>query len=82
MLSFNDAREHARQCGYVLDGIDAVPLHRVLSRANSGKGAWSAVDILHPENLSVVVIPAGYWIDAKEIDALTAIGIDYVILED
>lgn len=81
MLTYLEARTHARQCGYVLDGIDAVPLHLVLSRAKSGKGAWAAVDILHPENLSVVC-PAGFWIDETEIKTLESIGVDYVILEN
>ena len=81
MISYTEARDHAIKCGFVLHGCDAVPLHRVLSRAKSGKGAWPAIDILHPETLHIVC-PAGYWIDEKEVKALEEIGVDYVILED
>lgn len=81
MLTYTQAREHARQCGFVLDGVDAVPLHKVMSRARSGKGAWPAIDVINPETLAVVC-PAGFWIDDKEITILESLGIDYVILED
>lgn len=81
MVTYTEARTHARACGYVLDGIDAVPIDQVLRRAKSGKGAWTAVDILHPEDQSVVC-PAGDWIDAEEINLLASIGVDYVILEN
>ena len=81
MLTYSQARIHATSCGFDLVSSDAVPLDKVLSRAKSGKGAWPAVDILHPENLSVLC-PAGYWIDEKEIELLRGAGVDYVILED
>lgn len=81
MLTYSQARTHAAACGFDLVHTDAVPIHRVLSRASSGRGAWLAVDVVHPENLSVVY-PAGYWIDADDIPKLEAIGVDYLILED
>jgi hypothetical protein len=81
MISYQEAREHAHKCGFVLDGIDAVPLHRVISRSKSGKGAWPAIDIVHPETLAVVC-PAGFWIDDAEVKMLESLGIDYVILEN
>lgn len=81
MLSYSEARAHARHCGYVLDGIDAVPVDKVLSRAKSGKGAWPAVDIIHPVTLAVVC-PAGYWVDEAEINTLKSIGVDYLIMEN
>ena len=81
MLTYSQARIHAASCGIDLSNADAVPLDKVLSRAKSGKGAWPAIDILHPENQSVIC-PAGYWIDEKEIETLRAAGVDYVILED
>lgn len=81
MITYTQARTHAHECGYVLDGIDAVPLHRVVSRSKSGKGAWPAHDILDPTTLDVVC-PAGFWIDENEVKTLESLGLDYVILED
>lgn len=81
MVTYSQARIHAQSCGFDLASTDAVPLHKVLSRARSGKGAWPAVDVLHPETLEVVC-PAGHWIDVAEVEMLESIGVDYVILED
>jgi hypothetical protein len=81
MLTYSQARIHAISCGFDLANTDAVPIDKIISRAKSGKGAWSAVDILHPEDQSVIC-PAGFWIDEKEIEVLRSIGIDYVIMED
>lgn len=81
MITFSQAREHAKKCGYVLGDVDAVPVEKIVSRSRSGRGAWTAVEILHPEDL-LVVYPAGYWLDEGDIGKLQAIGIDYVILEN
>lgn len=81
MITFSQARAHAHQCGYVLDGIDAVPVEKIVSRAKSGRGAWTAVEIRHPGDGSIVY-PAGYWLDDEDIPKLLAIGLDYVILEN
>jgi hypothetical protein len=81
MITYTQAREHALKCGHVLGPVDAVPLDRVLSRSASGRGAWLAADVLHPETQEVVY-PAGYWIDTDDIAKLASIGVDYVILEN
>jgi len=81
MLTYSQARIHAAACGFDLLRTDAVPLDKIISRSKSGKGAWLAVDIVHPVSREVIC-PAGYWIDEKEIETLRAAGVDYVILED
>lgn len=80
-LTYSQARIHAAACGFDLVTTDAVPLHKVISRSKSGKGAWPAVDICHPVTQEIVC-PAGFWIDENEVKILEALGIDYVILED
>lgn len=81
MLTYSQARIHATACGIDLSNTDAVPLEKVLGRSSSGRGAWLARDIEHPETMATVY-PKGYWIDAKDIEILGSIGVDYVILED
>lgn len=80
MITYEQAREHALSCGNELSHADAVPLGRVISRSKSGRGAWLALDVIHPEDSSIVY-PEGYWIDDKDIPILKSIGVDYVILE-
>lgn len=81
MISFQAAREHAHQCGYALDGTDAVPVHKIVSRSKSGRGAWLAAEVVNPETMEIVY-PAGYWLDDADIPKLIALGVDYVILEN
>lgn len=81
MLTYSQARIHAAACGFDLVSTDAVPVHKIVSRSKSGKGAWPAIDVVHPATLEVVC-PAGYWIDDKEVELLTSLGVDYVIMED
>ena len=81
MLTYSQARIHAAARGFDLVTTDAVPLHQVIRRSKSGKGAWPAIDILHPVTQEIVC-PAGYWIDEDEVKLLESIGVDYVILED
>lgn len=81
MLTYSQARTHAAACGIDLSNADAVPLHKVISRSKSGRGAWLAADVLHPETQDVFY-PKGYWIDDKDIPKFEAIGVDYLILEE
>lgn len=82
MVSFQKARAHAAQCGIVLHaGIDAVPVESIVSRSKSGRGAWLAADVIHPETMKVVY-PTGYWLDSADIPILQGMGVDYVILEN
>ena len=81
MLTYSQARIHASACGFTLATTDAVPVHKIVSRSKSGKGAWLAVDVINPETLDVVY-PAGYWLDDADVPKLEALGVDYVMLED
>ena len=81
MLTYSQARTHAMACGMDLVNADAVPLDKVISRSASGRGAWLAYDVVHPEDLRVIY-PAGYWIDKEDIPKLAAIGVDYVVCQE
>lgn len=81
MITYSQARIHAASCGFDLVSTDAVPIDKIISRSKSGKGAWTAIDILHPVSQETIY-PAGYWLDFEDIPKLKNMGIDYVILED
>jgi hypothetical protein len=81
MLTYCQARIHAQSCGISLDACDAVPLDKIVSRSKSGRGAWLAYDVLHPETQKPVMVQ-GQWIDTSDVETLKGMGLDYVLLQE
>ena len=67
--------DHAVMCGVNMVAKKAVSVDCLKTQ-----GFWLAEDVLHPETCDNVY-PAGFWVNAHDLDELKGYGIDYIIVE-